>query len=515
MSKATPTTQWLNNIDLTKIFNAIYRITIQPLSEAIMGYKLKVIPLEFCLLIGSVAQLLVILKIDYLLFKIVGLTVLYPVNLYVRIFYLVSIALCGFWVWGLIQVILKLKLTKQLTTVFVDAGLKSASGRLPGFVFDMPIDSEIRHLRLKKNGASMDDWEKAEKKLESDLQIYVDHFKDNIESGTIDIFYAHNTLENNYEYQDWETLDKDSFYLGKSRSRTLTTGFQKCPHYLVAGQTDFGKSHFLNQVITSLYLNNQDYTFELIDLKFGSEFGLLFQNLPRVNVYESSVAAGTVLSKVASKLIEERAIFLKFNECQNINELHTLPKDKIKIPKNSKIKGVFGRKIIVIDEAFELFLKNAHSDSANASAARQNVIKIAAQGRSVGIHVLLGTQRPDAKVIDPLIKANLPGRICFPVPNNPTSMTILDNGRGSQLPQVKGRFIWKTGQEMVEVQAPYLSKQRIKIMLEPFRIQPKTDEKTTENKSNTDKIASSDESKTSSVATQDVSVPNPSEDGSL
>ncbi|NQZ20415.1 MAG: hypothetical protein HRT44_14325, partial [Bdellovibrionales bacterium] len=445
MSAAIKQQPLFQNVDLEKILNGLYAFFIQPFVEVFAGYKLKILPFSYCLVSGSLFHLMVLLKLDYWLFKRLEIDFLYPKSGDLRLLYLTILTFSGFWIWGFIQVLLQKKLTQKLTVVFKDAGLQSASGRLPGFIFDVPIDSETRHIRLQKNGVSMDKWKQVEQTLAEDLQIYTDHFVDNRTSGTVDIIYAHEKMTDLYNYEGHQHTLKDEFFIGKARSKVVKTDFKKCAHYLIGGQTDFGKSHFLNQAITTLYLNNKDYSFELIDLKYGAEFGVLFTDLPRINVYDSAFSAVSRLNQIAMKEITERALFLRENKCQNITELHKLDMDKIVAPKGSKLDKKFGRKIIVIDEAFELFLKNSMSDAKSASAARQAVIKIAAQGRSVGVNVLLGTQRPDSKAIDPMIKANLAGRICFPVPNNATSMTILDNGRGSQLPQVKGRAIWKTG----------------------------------------------------------------------
>jgi len=307
--------------------------------------------------------------------------------------------------------------------------------------------------------------------------------------GIVNVYYAHKAMEDKYDYEGHTLLKKDEFYIGKARSKVHTVNFTKCPHILVGGQTDFGKSHFLNQAITSLYLNNPSYTFELIDLKFGAEFDLHFSDLPRVNVHDNAGSAASTLRRIADKTIKERAHFLKINKCQNIGDLEKISNGDLKFGENSPIKKRFGRMVIAIDEAFELFLKNSKANAQNASSARQSVIKIAAQGRSVGIHVMLGTQRPDRKAIDPMIKANLTGKICFPISNNASSLTILDSGRGSQLPMVKGRCIWKLGGEMVEIQAPYLPKEDIEKLLSEYKVK-KDDEDDEEQKEQAEEIHS-------------------------
>ena len=63
---------------------------------------------------------------------------------------------------------------------------------------------------------------------------------------------------------------------------------------MVAGQTGGGKSTFLRGLITTLYLNNPDFEFTLIDLKGGLEFQT-FENLRRVESHPEREQAITAL----------------------------------------------------------------------------------------------------------------------------------------------------------------------------------------------------------------------------
>lgn len=66
---------------------------------------------------------------------------------------------------------------------------------------------------------------------------------------------------------------------------------------------------------------------------------------------------------------------------------------------------------------------------------------LARQGRAMGIHLLLATQRPDVKVMDGQIKNNIDCRICGRA-DLILSQIILDNGSAAEIPKdVPGRFI--------------------------------------------------------------------------
>ena len=109
------------------------------------------------------------------------------------------------------------------------------------------------------------------------------------------------------------------------------------------------------------------------------------------------------------------------------------------------------------------------ADAREVQRARRLASKIAAQGRAVGIHLIIATQRPDRNALDPQTKANLVGKLCFQMSNTASSMTVLDNGRASELTPVPGRAIWQQGSEMMEVQAPLMTEKEAERLLSSYR----------------------------------------------
>ena len=62
-------------------------------------------------------------------------------------------------------------------------------------------------------------------------------------------------------------------------------------------------------------------------------------------------------------------------------------------------------------------------DSRNA--LEQNIKRLGSMARAAGIHLIIATQRPEAKVVTPIIRSNLPGRIALKTASEADSAIIL------------------------------------------------------------------------------------------
>jgi S-DNA-T family DNA segregation ATPase FtsK/SpoIIIE len=100
---------------------------------------------------------------------------------------------------------------------------------------------------------------------------------------------------------------------------------------------------------------------------------------------------------------------------------------------NSDIPKTVPYIVIIIDEAADLI-------GQCGKEVNPDIQRITQKARAAGIHIILATQRPDAKIITGTIKANIPGRVAFKTSQAIDSRTILDEsgaenliGRGDML----------------------------------------------------------------------------------
>jgi hypothetical protein len=356
----------------------------------------------------------------------------------------------GFIFWSAAQVVKRYRLSRRVGEVLETAKLRTTRGLLPKFVGDEPIDSHTRRMRLTREGLPVAAFEKAKHSLASGFQVYIDEIKENREAGTVDILYCDKPMPSEVAYSELALRDDCSFTVGSTRSKMLVESLRSVPHLLIAGQTGGGKSTFLRQFITTLRYRNPQARFVLVDLKGGLEFQV-FEKLKGVQVAGDVETASRAITDLDHQF-EDRFRLLKASNCKDIDDYNK----KIRKKEAPTDQNQLHRIIVVVDEAAELFLANPTTSTADVQKARRVVNRVAAQGRAIGMHLVIATQRPDVKSLDPQTKANLPGVLSFAMTNSASSMTVLGCGRAKDLPKIAGRAIWKTAGEMVEVQTPLL-----------------------------------------------------------
>ncbi|WP_212744950.1 DNA translocase FtsK [Hymenobacter jeollabukensis] len=208
------------------------------------------------------------------------------------------------------------------------------------------------------------------------------------------------------------------------------------PHMLVGGTSRSGKTMFLYSIIVSLTkLNTPDeLKIVLIDPK-RTDFNY-FSSLPHLyngEILTDKQQAMDVLQDLLNIELERRTDVLVEHGCRDIQDLH-----------RSQPQIVMPYVIVVIDEFADL---SGIMDKKQREAFDMLLGRVAQRARSVGIHLIIATQRPDAKVIFGNLKANLLCRVAFQLTSGIDSRIILDEngaedliGYGDMLLKIEGRI---------------------------------------------------------------------------
>jgi len=114
----------------------------------------------------------------------------------------------------------------------------------------------------------------------------------------------------------------------------------------------------------------------------------------------------------------------------------------------------------VVDEFSQLcpVLAKEKEDRAVRTLAHKLLVDLICLARSLGIHIVIATQRPDADILPGQLKANIPASIVFKVRSQVNSRICLDNDRAALLPspaELPGRAVWQHDTER-EVQTLHL-----------------------------------------------------------
>ncbi len=221
--------------------------------------------------------------------------------------------------------------------------------------------------------------------------------------------------------------------LGRSRSGWLWVDLAVLPHLLIGGASGQGKSVFLRQVLTWLALRFQPAQVRLLllDLKGGlalSRFGRLPHALRPV--VSDVLEAPAALLEVREEMQRRQALMEAAN-AEDIDDWHEAGRERLP------------RVIAVVDELAQLSmgaLGGKENDEARAAQKRAVglLCELGRLGRGLGVHLILGTQRPDADAIPGQLKAVCGGTVAFRVRNISNSQILLDCDRAALLPSIRG-----------------------------------------------------------------------------
>lgn len=195
------------------------------------------------------------------------------------------------------------------------------------------------------------------------------------------------------------------------------------PHVLVGGTTGSGKSEFLRSLVCGLALRHSPdaVDFVLIDYKGGATFEPLM-GLPHVvgmvTDLDEHGASRALISLRAELSHRERVL-----AGAGAQDLATY--QRLHLEGHPAAVSPLPRLVIVVDE-FRVLSEELPEFVAG-------VVRLAAVGRSLGIHLVLATQRPSG-VITPDIQANVSARIAFRVRDAADSRDILDSPQAATIP---------------------------------------------------------------------------------
>ncbi|SDM84863.1 type VII secretion protein EssC [Bacillus sp. OK048] len=209
------------------------------------------------------------------------------------------------------------------------------------------------------------------------------------------------------------------------------------PHGLVAGMTGSGKSEFIIAYILSLAVNYHpnEVAFILIDYK-GGGMAKSFENLPHTAGIITNLDGAAIkrsLISIESELKRRQAIFAEASK--QVGESNIDIYKYQKLYREGVVREPLQHLFIISDEFAELKTQQPEFMAQLVSAARI--------GRSLGIHLILATQKPSG-VVDDQIWSNSKFRVSLKVQERADSMDMLKRPDAAELTDT-GRFYLQVG----------------------------------------------------------------------
>ena len=201
------------------------------------------------------------------------------------------------------------------------------------------------------------------------------------------------------------------------------------PHALVAGTTGSGKSELLRTMVASLALVNRpdELVLVLVDYKGGSAFAeaAALPHVVGVITDLDSHLADRALTSLTAELKRRERILARagVSDLPAYQRLHDAPP----LP----------RLVLVIDEFRAL--------AEELPDFLDGLVRIATLGRSLGVHLVLATQRPGG-VVSADVRANVNLRIALRVRDSTDSYDVIESPAAAHLPEgMPGRALIRTG----------------------------------------------------------------------
>lgn len=234
------------------------------------------------------------------------------------------------------------------------------------------------------------------------------------------------------------------------------------PHLLVAGTTGSGKSEFLRTLVAGLAASYPPDLLNLlfVDFKGGSGLGPL-TGLPHCVGMLTDLASHEVERSLASLRAEVR-YREELLAAAEVPDLPSYPAQTSGVP-------ALPRLVLVIDE-FRMLVEEA-------PAALRELMRIAAIGRSLGIHLVMATQRAQG-ALSADIRANVTSSVVLRVQSELESADVMDSRLAAAIPLdspgraylLRGNAAPEEFQTAVLAAAPQAAGQAVTVMTAAARL---------------------------------------------
>ena len=209
----------------------------------------------------------------------------------------------------------------------------------------------------------------------------------------------------------------------------------KCPHVLVGGCTGSGKSYLMKSMLSDILLDSEDARVFVVDPKCVD---YQFITNRKEFLWDGLDEDG---NRMVKRMWLRKGVTLLTRDQIESGFLERLLEWMVDIM-NARYRDMMARGIVlwdgypiilVLDELADVIyydrdkIRDTERKGSRGLIERL-LVKIATLGRAAKVHLILGTQRPDATILSGQLRANIPTRICLKVNNDTERRIILGIG---------------------------------------------------------------------------------------
>ena len=209
-------------------------------------------------------------------------------------------------------------------------------------------------------------------------------------------------------------------------------------HFLVGGTTGSGKSEFLRSLLLSLLVrySPQHLQIALVDPK-----RVTFPEFEEMRwLYSPIVKDSKSAIELMDKLVTQMESRYQQFEKAGCAELSTY---------NQRSRQPLPRIVCIFDEYADFM-----TEKEIRTPLEQSIKRLGAMARAAGIHLIVATQRPEAKVVTPIIRSNLPGRVALRTASVADSAIVLGGKETSAAYLLgKGDLLYQIGSQLQRLQS--------------------------------------------------------------
>jgi len=235
-----------------------------------------------------------------------------------------------------------------------------------------------------------------------------------------------------------DKITRDTYIVGlDDEGQVVTSSWDNIPHRLVAGETGWGKTNFMQWIIFQFSYANPAAKIYVMDFK-RLDFPDLQRMLPHLNwnVITKVEEAMDMIDEIDGEHEERLQLISQYPGARSLSQLTK--------------KGVpINRTLWIIDEAAAI----ERASSRLSEKIENKLAEYAQIGRSFGIHMIYGAQRPDTSIISKQVVDQLGEKTVFKVTYK-ASMEVLETGEAEHINTIGRAILHRGGSNWSFVNTP-------------------------------------------------------------